>query len=230
MAIFTPRGLKVRLPVRYAFALIARLYPHADAFRVLQLTEAVENLGRLATLISGIIVFSIRLEPIHIALAAFVAVSLMRIVHLLGLFVLPFTLLIPISRIYGLLCGYGVLFVGLVVFGVITVGWRGVGGFFVGRVAAGILCGLAELIYQKHLYRKTGIAITSSERSFFHAYRLEAARLGASTDLATTESELASTNWGSVFADLAVKWPEVVSRFTDDDDSVGGWSAPKLPT
>lgn len=39
MALFTPRGLKVRLPMSYAFALIARVYPRSDAFRVLQLTE-----------------------------------------------------------------------------------------------------------------------------------------------------------------------------------------------
>jgi hypothetical protein len=56
MALFTPRGLKVRLA--YAFALMARVYPKTDAFRVLQLTEEVENLGALAFFIAGIAAFS----------------------------------------------------------------------------------------------------------------------------------------------------------------------------
>ena len=63
MALFTPRGLKLRLPTAYAFALMARVYPQTDAFRVLQLTEEVENLGALASFIAGIAAFSLRLEP-----------------------------------------------------------------------------------------------------------------------------------------------------------------------
>lgn len=85
------------------------------------------------------------------------------------------------------------------------------------RLGCGIVFGVIELAYGKHAFRKTGIAVTASERSFFHAYRLEASRLGVSTDLAVTDAELASANWESVFQDLAVKWPVVVSRFSGDN-------------
>jgi len=46
MPLYTPRGLKLWLSKSYVFALMARLHGKETAFRVLQLTEEVENLGR----------------------------------------------------------------------------------------------------------------------------------------------------------------------------------------
>lgn len=217
MALFTPRGLKVRLPTAYAFALMARVYPKTDAFRVLQLTEEVENLGTLAFFIAGIAAFSLRLEPLSIAVVVFVTLSVFRFVHLCGLFVPPFTLLLPVSRVYSRISGHGVLLAGLLVFGVWAAGWQGVVALIVGRIACAVVFGLVELAYGKHVYRTTGLAVTASERSFFHAYRLEASRLGVSTDLAVSDAELESAKWEVVFQDLALKWPVVVGRFTGDN-------------
>lgn len=105
MALFTPRGLKIRLPTAYAFALMARVYPKTDAFRVLQLTEEVENLGSLAFFLAGLVVFSARLEPLLIAVVVFVTVAVFRLVHLCGFFVPPFTMLLPVSHIYSQISG-----------------------------------------------------------------------------------------------------------------------------
>ena len=55
MPLYTPRGLKIRLPKSYAFALIGRLYGKETAFRVLKLTEEVENLGALAITIAALL-------------------------------------------------------------------------------------------------------------------------------------------------------------------------------
>ena len=71
MPIYTPRGLKVRLAKSYAFALMARLHGKETAFRVLQLTEEVENLGGLATTIAAAIALYYRASPIDMALACF---------------------------------------------------------------------------------------------------------------------------------------------------------------
>ncbi len=217
MALFTPRGLKVRLPTAYAFALMARVYPKTDAFRVLQLTEEVENLGALAFFVAGVTVFSLRLAPQRIAVVIFVTVAVFRLVHLCGLFVPPFTLLLPVSRIYSRISGYGILLVALLVYGFWAAGWQGVVGLVTGRIACAAVFGMIELAYGKLVYRTTGLAVTASERSFFHAFRLEASRLGASTDLAVSDEELASANWEIVLEDLARKWPVVVSRFTGDN-------------
>jgi hypothetical protein len=216
VAVFTPRGLKLRLPTLYTFALIARQHPRVDAFRVLQTTEVVEHLRGLATFLSGAAAFSLRLEPLQIGVLVFVAVSIMHIVHLVGLFVPPITFLLPISRVYGFVSGYGVLLIGVLIFGLFSSGWAEVMAFIVGRVACGAVFGIVELQHSKRIHQRIGIFVSRSARSFFHACRLEANRLGASTDLTVADSELVPTNWEPVLDDLASKWPEVVGRFTVD--------------
>ncbi len=207
----------MRLPTAYAFALMARVYPKSDAFRVLQLTEEVENLGSLAFFMAGVSAFSLRLGPLQIAVVVFVAVSVFRLIHLWGLLVPPFTLLLPVSRVYSRISGFGLLLAVLLVFGVLAAGWQGVTALIVGRIACAVVFSLTELAYGRHVYRTTGLAVTASERSFFHAYRLEASRLGASTDLAVSDAELQRANWEVVLRDLALKWPVVVARFTGDN-------------
>ena len=86
-----------------------------------------------------------------------------------------------------------------------------------GRLASGVVFAIAEMVYGKHVHRKSGIAVSATERSFFHAFRLEATRLGVSTDLSVSENELVRSRWEPVLEDLALKWPEVAGRFTGDD-------------
>lgn len=214
MALFTPRGLKLRLPTAYAFALMARVYPHTDAFRILQLTEEVENLGALAAFLSGIVGFGLRLEPVQVGILVFVAGSVFNLIHLRGLFTRPVILLLSISRIYSFLSGYGALLIGLLIFGFFMVGWEGVLAFVGGRAVGGIVFSIIEFVRNKYFFNSTGIFISKSERSFLHAYRIEATRLGASTDLEVSDDELMPANWGEVFHDLETKWPVVVHRFT----------------
>ena len=71
MAIYTPRGLKVRLPIDFAFALIARLYPKYDAFKVLRTTEAIELMPKALSAVAGIICFLMELDWTVIAVVVF---------------------------------------------------------------------------------------------------------------------------------------------------------------
>jgi hypothetical protein len=216
MAVFTPRGLKLRLSTAFTFAFIARVHPTFDSYRILQTTEIVKNLGGLATFLSAVAAFSLGLEPLQIGALVFVAVSVIRMVQLLGLFVPPITFLLPISRAYGSVAGYAILLAAIVTFGFFRSGWVGVMAFVLGRLACGAVFGIVEWQHSGHVYRKTGLFVSSAERSFFHAFQLEANRLGASTDLRVADNELAAANWRPVLEDLAVKWPEIVARFTVD--------------
>ena len=216
MAIYTPRGLKIRLGQAYAFALMARLFPRVDAFRVLQLTEEVENMASLATFIAGIVAFAMRLDPLMIAVVVGVTSFAFKMGHLLGLFIPPFKLILPLSRVYSWVAGYGLFLIALLVFGFFTVGWKGVVAYVVGRIAASALAGAIDFAYAKVVFNKTGFFLTASERSFFHAYRLTADRVGATRSLEVTDEEMEPENWEEVFTDLMVKWPVVVSRFTPD--------------
>lgn len=216
MAIYTPRGLKIRLGKAYAFALMARLYPRIDAFRVLQLTEEVENMASLATFIIGIVAFAMRLDTIMIAGAVGATNFAFKMAHLLDLFIPPFKLILPLSRVYSWFAGYGVFLIGLLLFGFLSVGWKGVIAYMVGRMVASALAGAIDIAYTKVVFNSTGLSLTASERSFFYAYRLSADRVGATRSLEVADEEMEPENWEEVFTDLMVKWPVVVSRFTPD--------------
>ncbi|MCC5848737.1 MAG: hypothetical protein JJU29_11650 [Verrucomicrobia bacterium] len=216
MAIYTPRGLKIRLSKDYAFALMARLYPRVDAFRVLQITEEVINMAAVMTYISGIVVFTMRLDPLMITVVVGGTNFAFKMAHLFGLFIPPITLILPLSRVYSWVSGYGVFLIGIPVFGFFTVGWKGVVAFIVGRIVASVFAGVINYKFTKIVFNKTGVFLTASERSFFHAYRLVADRVGVTRSLEVTDDEMDPDNWGEVFDDLMMKWPVVVSRFTED--------------
>lgn len=71
MTIITPRGLKVRIPVPYAFALMARLYPEVSPFRVLKTTEGIESIPGMLAFTFGITAIVNHFPPLHVAYAVF---------------------------------------------------------------------------------------------------------------------------------------------------------------
>ena len=216
MALFTPRGLKLRLQLNYAFGLMARLYPETDAFRVLQRTEEVDNLDGLATFIAALTAFFLRLDPLMIGVVVASTSFAFKIVHLAGFYIPPFTFLLPVSRVYSWFSGCGVFLIGLLIFGWFVVGWQGCAAYFLGKITAAIAAGTIDLWWGRIVFQKTGVSVTTSERSFFHAYRLEADRLGRDLSLEVSDAELDETHWMPTFLDLQMKWPVVTSRFTTD--------------
>lgn len=216
MAIYTPRGLKIRLGQAHAFALMARLLSWIDAFRVLQLIEEVENLPSLATFIAGVVAFAARLDPVMVGVVVAVTYFSFKTSNLFGLFIPPFKLLLALSHVYSWFSGYGIFLIALLFFEFFMVGWRGVVAFIAARVAAGWLTGGIDLAYGKFVIKKTGISITAFERSFLHAYRLLAGQLGVTRFPEVAEKKMKPENWQHVYADLAIKWPVVATRFTSD--------------
>lgn len=216
MALFTPRGLKIRMAQSYAFALMARLFPTYDAFRVLQLTEEVENLASLSTFIAGLTVFFLKLEAPMIVTIVGVTCFYFKMVHIFGLFGLPERLLLRVSHVYSVLSGYGVFLVGLLVFGFFAVGWKGVVAFAGAKLIASWVADLIDQALTIMIFKKTGLFISSSERSFLHAYRLCASRAGVTRSIEVSDHEMEPSSWCDVFDDLTEKWPIVVSRFTSD--------------
>ena len=68
MSIYTGRGLKIRLPIDYGFALMQRLYPAVDAFKVLRTTEGLELLPSCMAFIAAILCFMNHASPTTIAI------------------------------------------------------------------------------------------------------------------------------------------------------------------
>jgi hypothetical protein len=195
---------------------MARLRGKETAFRVLQLTEEVENLGGLATTIAAAIALYYQASPIDMALACFATSLAFTIVHLFGLFIPPITLLLPISRIYSFLAGYGVLLISLCIVTYFIGGWLLLGGLLGGRFAASLLGGLLNIIDGIRMKKAGGFPFTASERSFFHAYSLLASKHGITTDLNVSDEESADSAWMPTYMELAINWPVVVSRFSEE--------------
>lgn len=216
MAIFTPRGMKIRLQVDYAFALMARLFPETDAFRILQKTEEVENLHVTAAYISAITVFLLQLDPTMVCTVVATTSIAFKIIHMLGLFIPPVTFLLSVSRVYSFLCGRGFLLAPLLVLGWLTVGFRGFVAYFVGRLLGFFIGEGIGLCWSNVVFNKTGACITGSERSFFHAYRLLANKQGVPLSVEVDDDELEESNWLPVYDHLEINWPVMTARFTND--------------
>ncbi|MCY4379077.1 MAG: hypothetical protein OXC39_04530 [Candidatus Dadabacteria bacterium] len=232
MALYTPRGLKIRLNINHAFALMARLYPKVDAFKVLKTTEGIESIPGMLAFIAGVLSFSLGFETYQIGLYTFLACVLGMIIttrylnleHLLLFFAFIdeklvgiFRVLVPrlpgLGTLYSYVSGFGILLVVLIVYGIISVGWKGVLAFFIGRIAAELVNLVITFRVMKKIYSETKVPFTTSEIHFFNAYRLHASKLGKTTDTTVSEEELKEENWIECFKDLESKWPEVVERF-----------------
>ena len=214
MAIYTPRGLKIRIHVSYAFGLMARLYPKVSPFRVLKTTEGIEYLPGMFAFIAGMIAYIMHLPPFQIGLAVAVAQLVGELINLFAFYVIPG--LVTVSTLFSYISGYGLLLVVTFVVGFVFVGWQGVLAFYIGKLIAEIISQCLEFWKTKRSHKLTGLAFTSSEVNFFNAYRFHASRIGVTTDIDLKDKETEQENWEATFEDLAKKWPEVVERFTTD--------------
>lgn len=214
MAIYTPRGLKIRLSIPHAFALVARLYPRVSAFRVLKTTEGLESVPDLLAMLACLASFVARAEPLQIGLYTLGAAVVGKLITLFGFYIIPG--LPMLGTMYSYASGFGVLFILVAVAGFVLVGWQGVVAFLVAKLLAGIVNTVLDFTNTYRIYKQLGIAITTSQINFFNAYRLHASKLGETTDISVSDEELNEENWREAFEDLATSWPEVVSRFRPD--------------
>ncbi|MBM3211418.1 hypothetical protein FJZ33_04305 [Candidatus Poribacteria bacterium] len=212
MAIYTPRGLKVRIAIPYAFGLMARLYPKVSPFRILKTTEGIASLPGMLAFAGGIIAFINRMPPLQIGLIVGAVRLSGVLINLLGIYIIPG--LISLSTLFSYINGWGLLFIVASVVGFIFAGWQGVMAFFIAQVIVMVISLVLDFWQVQRYNKLTGYPFTSSEVNFFNAYRLHASRLGITTDIDLKDEEMSEDYWGPVFEDFASKWPEVVSRFT----------------
>ncbi len=214
MAIYTPRGLKIRIAIPYAFGLMARLHPKVTPFRILKTTEGIESLPGMLAFIAGMIAFSIHLPPLQIALVVAASQILGALINAFGLFIIPG--LVGLGTLFSYISGYGIYLIAVIISGFVLGGWQAVAAFFVGKIIAAIVNQVLEFWQTSRYHKMTGHPFTGSEVSFFNAYRLHASRIGVTTDIDLSDDEMEEDHWGSTFQRFAMEWPEVVQRFTTD--------------
>ncbi len=214
MAIYTPRGLKIRIEIPYAFALMQRLYPEITPFRVLKTTEGIEELPSLLSLLAGLVSFALRLSPYEIVLSVMAAQIAGTLINIFGFYVFPG--LIALSTAYSYVSGFGVLLVIIFIVGYFLTGLYGVLAFFVGTFSARIVAFVLHYFQTKKYMEQVNFPLTASEVHFFNAYRLHAVRVGVTTDIDLPDCELKESNWEHLYTIFSLQWPDIANRFTAD--------------
>lgn len=214
MAIYTPRGLKIRIAVPYAFGLMARLHPEVTPFRILKTTEGIESLPGMIAFIAGMIAFAIHLSPLQIALVVAACQLVGALINAFGLYVVPG--LVGLGTLYSYVSGYGIYIIAVIIAGFVLRGWQAVVAFFVGKIIAAAVGQVLEYWQTSRYHKLKGYPFTGSEVSFFNAYRLHASRIDVTTNIDLSDNEMEEDYWGTTFKRFAMEWPEVVQRFTSD--------------
>ena len=214
MAIFTPRGLKIRLATDLAFTYLARLHPKFSAFQVLKTVEGIELIPSTFAFATGLYLFFNDCLPTDIAIYVCIATIIGGLITTFGLYVIPFMVRFITGLSY--LRGFGIFTIGIIITGLLTVGWKGTLFYFIVRYTASLILFFIDTWQMKMAHKKTGFAFTASERNFFNAYRLHASRMGVTTNLELEDGELESGKWELPYMMLQLKWPEVTARFTDN--------------
>ena len=218
--IVTPRAITIYLPLNHAFALIARLYPHVGAFKVLEKAQGIYKTHGAAGFLIGLICFFLQLSPLQIGVLTFCVTFGFFLLRLFNIFLIPGLEIIP--TIYSRLTGYGLFSLIILAVGLWRVGIIGTSIFIVTRL---LVEGLTMVIERK---TGTNIGIRMGEdpnsakagamyyapvRDFINAYMIYAKKCGAPLNPDVSNDELREENWIHVWDDFAAKWPQVANRY-----------------
>jgi hypothetical protein len=214
MAIYTPRGLKIRIAVPYAFGLMARLHPKVTPFKILKTTEGIESIPGMLAFIAGMIAFAIHLPPFQITLVVATIQLVGKLINFFGFYIIPG--LVGLGTLFSYISGYGIYLIIVIITGFVLGGWQAVVAFFVGKIIATVGAQVVEYWQTNRYHKLTGHPFTGSEVNFFNAYRLNALQIGITTDIGLDDDEIKEDYWESTFQQFAQEWPEVVQRFTED--------------
>jgi hypothetical protein len=213
MAIFTPTGLKIRLPVAYAFALIGRLHPRVTAFKMLKTAEGIQLLPSVYFSIAVLLCLILDVRPLHIGLIGAGIYGINSWIRNSPVF-MPGE--IAVGTLYSYISFWGIPFILLVALAFCTGGWKASLAVVLGRGIGELLALQGDMLHARKMTKQIGRPLMSSEMSFLFAYQIHASRLGATTDIGVTDEETDEHHWQPAFYELAAKWPKVVARFTQD--------------
>jgi len=214
MAIYTPRGLKIRFSTPYSFSLMARLFPEITPFRVLKKTEAIENIPDALAAIGALVIafFFPNMSCVKI-FGAITAIYLVgSFMKLTGLFFIP--LIIPISEAFSYIQGYGIITIALGVIGYFKIGLTKTIVLILVLLATNIVDYLLEFIRALLCKAMNKPYLGMSELDFINAYKMLAAKTGNSADINVSQIEIDSEAWQEPYMWLEYNWPEVTCRYT----------------
>lgn len=206
MVLYTPRGLKIRLPIPYVFALIKRLYPKRNAYQVLTTTEAVDEIPSFLCNVALLTALFTKASFWGTIAAPTVAVLLGKVIIWNGLFVVPGLPTMALIWSYLPPSFLRVLFIAIL--GFVQTGWTGLWAVLLAYLMVTVLGEAASLFFAK-LRSKPGFIVTESEACFFDAYNLHASAVGAITrNVGVSDEELEESNWVRLFLEYISSLPD----------------------
>lgn len=203
-AFFTPRGLHVRLPVAFAFGLMAQLRPKVRPSAVLVTTEAIEFTPTAVGTLLSLIGFILHLSPIAIAVLCCLGRVVPYLLSLAGLARHSGWSLL--GRWYRPISGYGGASLAVTaILGVLIAGPLAAIGFLVGTLVGGILNMFINLVLLRRRQPILNQPLSGTERFFLDALRLHAADSGQPLDL---ERPASGEAWREALDDYAAEYPD----------------------
>lgn len=221
--IVTPRKLQIDLPLGYAFALIARVYPKVDAFKFLKRVEGIQKIHHLVAFVTGMVCFGLQLSPLWIAVWTIGVTLLFYLFRFFGIFFIPG--LVFVSTAYSYLTSFGIFTIALIAVGWWRTGIWGVVAFFAARLLAELITmffdgkageKLGAKMDVNPVLAKAGSMYLAPIKDFVNAYRLFADSYGLTRDVEVSDEELRFENWKNVWEDFENKWPEIAGRYDEN--------------
>jgi hypothetical protein len=203
-AIFTPRGLHVRLPTHVAFGLLAQLRPKVRPAEVLATTEAIEFTPTAVGKLLALAGFLLDLSPAAIATICVLGRVVPNLLAIAGLG----GHLSVIGRLYRPLAGYGLTLLAVAVIGALMAGPLAALGFLVGTLVGGLINMLVDFLLMRRPAGPMKQPLSSTERFFLQALRQHAAASGQRLDLDHPPATADEGAWRAALADYAAQHPK----------------------
>ena len=225
MGFKTPRGRQIDLSTTEGFLLMGSIWKvnhNYDAYSILRMCEAIDNLPQLLSFLFGFIAVSFYNDQPWSIPVALTAGSLIGSVFLMGSTLvglnIGFPLLLPILKVWNRVPEILRLIVPPVIIA-ITSYWLNSIMWLIGLVSASIASLIIMSIAGRATYRTTGLLLAQAERCFLLACHLYSIK--AKLDFKSLMLQLASANDDVVplaeecLSDYAKKYPQYVMRATE---------------
>lgn len=221
MAIYTPTGLKIRLPVPYAFALMSHLEPRVTPFRLLMSAEGIELVPNMLRLAAALTCFYFQQSFAATFLWCVLATVVGMLLNVIGAHRVPG--LVRASTIYSFLNVWEICTVAAVLFGSVVAGWQAAAAYCLSCATGWVLSFLEEYVEENvlaaHVPRVNGIPLVGAERSFMNAYRYYALRAGLPNRIPVDDASITDDgNWKETLMRFDASWPRVAMHFDFGND------------
>ncbi|MEH1921615.1 hypothetical protein [Nostoc sp.] len=204
MTIYTPGGMPISFPMSYAFSLLARLYPKYRPHKVLKIAEGMDKAPEAIAYLLGFILFAVQISPIIIFINVLIFPAIMRVMHIRSKYI---DYVVNLGVIFNSIGTFGIISIGLTVFGWYSVGWQGLVAFLCARFFGGFINSILEAQEKNRIRVLAKVNYNEFDRCFIDAYRFCANKIGVTIDLSVSQQELASNSWQIVYSDYSHQNP-----------------------